>query len=389
VFSVVQFGTYVVCKWAKAWGGALAFSAKRVALRLQIPAIDWTKGPKDLMSTIASPTCPALLSSKHMAVPLTNALHLYRALLRECTYLPDSQARIYLRDHVIHSYRNYLPRNQKWRKEIPLSRQVALLHRGRKGLSVLRRANEGYIKPLRNVLSWTYGRKGRRRRELMDKLVEQEVPQDDRTVDALSGSQKYSRNWMPPSLVMALLCSQAQQKDLDRVMVGSNNLEPTPAVAETNTWGRQMPEKRVKNLRRRWYAEQIDCLLPPLPEPEFERLQALSDRKLEVNEGPVPRRKRAVGFPEKCNPLMSGKLLLEGPQKSHTFAAYAQGRPHHLTPRLLQRIWLNIFNHVPLATWNSAKETWEVKWNASARARPHVKEASEDRLEALFAKPNT
>jgi hypothetical protein len=223
----------------------------------------------------------------------------------------------------------------------------------------------------------------------MDKVVEQEVPQDHKAVDALSGSQKYSRNWMAPSLVMALLCSQAKQKDLDRVMVGSNNLEPTSAVAETNAWGRQMPEKRVKNLRRRWYAEQIDCLLPPLPEPEFERLQALSDRKLEVNDGPVPRRKRAVGFPEDCNPLMSGKLLLEGPQKSHTFAAYAQGRPHHLTPRLLQRIWLNIFNHVPLATWNSAKETWEVKWNTSARARPNVKEASEDGLEALFAKPNT
>ena len=321
---------------------------------------------------------------------MTNALHLYRALLRECTYLPDSQARTYLRDHVIRSYRKYLPRNHSWRKEIPFARQVALLRRGRKGLSVLRRANEGYLKPLQNVLFWTYGRKGRRRRELMDKLMEDDVPRDHKAVEALTGKEKYARDWMPPSMVMALLRSQARNGDnLDRIVIGSQNLKPAPAIPGQNVWGRQMPEKRVKNLMRRWYAKQVDRLLPPLPQPELERLQALSDGKIGSNEGPIPRRKQATEVSAEGYPLVNEKLLLEGPQKSHTFAAYVQGRPHQLSSRLLRRIWLNIFIHVPVMTWDSAKEKWEVKWNIRGKARPQVKEASGDQAEALFGSSQT
>ncbi len=326
-----------------------------------------------------------------MAVPLTNALHLYRALLRECTYLPDSQARTYLRDHVIRSYRKYLPRKQKWRDEIPLPRQVALLHRGRKGLSILRRANEGYIKPLQNVLFWTYGRKGRRRRELMDKLMEEEIPRDHKAVEALSDNHKFSRKWMPPSMVIALLHSQAKNTEhLDRMVTGSNNnLRPKPDIPEKNTWGRQMPEKRVKNLMRKWYAKHVDRLLPPMPEPEFERLQALSDGMLGRNEGPVSRRKRAVDGLAERSPIINERLLLEGPRKSHALSTYAQRRPHHLTSRLLQRTWLKIFNHVPLMIWDAAKEKWEVKWQVKGRPRPQVKEVSNDQSEALFGNPLT
>jgi Complex 1 protein (LYR family) len=320
-----------------------------------------------------------------MAVPLTDALHLYRALLRECTYLPDSQARTYLRDHVIRSYRKYLPRDHSWRKQIPFTRQVALMRRGRKWLSILRRANEGYLRPLQNVLLWTYGRKGRRRRELMAKLMEQDIPQDHKAVEALSAKDQYSRDWMPPSMLMALLRSQARNTDgLDRIVTGSQNLKPKPGIPERNTWGRQMPEKRVKNLMRKWYAKQVDRLLPPLPEPELERLKALSDGKAGVSEGPIPRRKRATAGPAERDSLVNERLLLEGPPKSHTFAAYVQGRPHQLSSRLLRRIWLNVFSHVPVMTWDSAKEKWEVKWNVKGRARPQVKEVSDDRLEILF-----
>lgn len=325
-----------------------------------------------------------------MAVPLTNALHLYRALLRECTYLPDSQARTYLRGHVIRSYRNYLPRNEKSRKEIGLPRQAALLSRGRKGLSVLRRANEGYIRPLQKVLCLTYGRKGKRRRELMDKLMQEDDPPDREAVEALSGNHVYTRSWKPPSVVKALLISQAKNGEhLDRLVTGPIKLSPRPTVPEKNSWGRQMPEKRVKNLMRKWYAKQADRLLPPLPEAEYERLHALSDGKIGENEGPIRRRKQPVDRAAETTQVVSEKLLLEGPQKSMTFEAYVQGRPHHLTSRLLQRIWLNIFHHVPMMTWDPARRQWEVKWNVVGRARPLVKELSDDRSKALFGSPLT
>lgn len=320
-----------------------------------------------------------------MAVPLTNALHLYRALLRECTYLPDSQARTYLREHVVHSFRNYLPRDRKWRKEIPLSRQLALLHRGRKGLSILRRANQGYIRPLHNVLCWTYGRKGRRRRELMNKLMREDIPQDRAAVEALSTDHPYSRTWKPPAMVMALLRSQAMNSEhLDRMVIGTTNLKPKPNIPEKNSWGRQMPEKRVKNMMHRWYTKQAKRLLPPLPEAEFRRLQALADGKIDAKDSAVPRRKSVVETSIRGRSLVNERLLLEGPPKSHTFASYVQGRPHQLTRRLLQRIWVNIFQHVPRMTPGLTTQKWEVKWNVIGRVRPQIKLVSADRLEALF-----
>lgn len=323
-----------------------------------------------------------------MAVPLTNALHLYRALLRECTYLPDSQARTYLREHVIHSYRKYLPRHRKQRKEIPLSRQMTLLHRGRKGLSILRRANQGYIKPLLNVLCWTYGRKGRRRRELTDKLMREDIPPDRAAVEALSTDHAYSRTWKPPAMVMALLRSQAVNSEyLDRTVIGTMNLKSKPDIPEKNSWGRQMPEKRVKNMMHRWYTKQAKRLLPPLPEAEFQRLQALADGKIGAEDGAVPRRNSIVELSSEGGSFVNEKLLLEGPPKSHTFATYINGRPHHLTNRLMQRIWATIFQHVPRMTPGLTTQKWEVKWNVIGRARPQVKVASADQLETLFGDP--
>ncbi len=323
-----------------------------------------------------------------MAVTFTNALHLYRALLRECTYLPDAQARTYLRDHVIHSYRKYLPRNKQRREEIPYRRQVTLLRRGRKRLSVLRRANEGYIRSLQYVLSLTYGRMGKRRRELMDELMQEDVPRDHKAVDALSGAHKYSRDWLPPSAVMALLRNQSRNAEhLDRKVIGSASLKTKPNIPEKNTWGRQMPEKRVKNLMRRWYVKQLDRLLPPLPDREVGRLQELAHGKIGIDNGPVPRRRRVASPLAEKPSLVNEKLLLEGPQKSHTFAAYIHGRPHKLTPRVLQRLWLKILHHVPVLTRDPSREKWVVKWSVQSRARPQVSEVPIDHLEALFGKP--
>jgi Complex 1 protein (LYR family) len=324
-----------------------------------------------------------------MAVPPTNPLHLYRALLRESHYLPDSQARTYLHEYVTHSYRNHLSRDPRRRKAIPLRRQTALLHRGRKILSVLRRANEGYIRPLQNILCLTYGRKGKRRRVLIEKLMEEDIPHDHIAVEALLDNQIYSRDWKPPLMVQALMRSQAKNSDhFDRTVWGSFRLRPTPDIPEKNTWGRPMPEKRVKNLMRTWYAKQVDRLLPPLPEAEFERLQALARGQIGPEDGPVPRRKRPLhSSTESSGVLLNEKLLLEAPPKSHTFEAYSQGRPHQLTRRLLQRLWVIIFQHVPAMQWDPVRKKWVVKWNVQYRVRPQLHEASSDQIEALFGSP--
>src|SRR5271163_3977922 len=147
-----------------------------------------------------------------MVSPPTNPLHLLRSLLRECTYLPDPRARSYMHNYVLWSYRTYLPKPAAWRKPIEFKRQVRLLHRGRKWLSMLQRANKGYLKPLEKVLMMSYGRTGKRKRELMQKLMAPEPPQTSEEVATFSVPKPYVKDWKPPAKVDALMRSQAKHQ---------------------------------------------------------------------------------------------------------------------------------------------------------------------------------
>ncbi|KIW83109.1 hypothetical protein Z517_02353 [Fonsecaea pedrosoi CBS 271.37] len=125
-----------------------------------------------------------------MPPPETNPLHIYRACLRECTYLPLPQCRTYMRKFTIDSFRRWIPRNKgpegKSRtarrgggsggggrqQDLPPEKVTRLLHQARKLASILRHANQGYINPLENVLRMTYGRKGPRKYDLLEKFLQ-------------------------------------------------------------------------------------------------------------------------------------------------------------------------------------------------------------------------
>src|SRR5262249_20872833 len=121
-------------------------------------------------------TSPSLSLSILMRPFLTNPLHIYRALLRECTYLPDPIARDYLRKHVISSFRAYIPSrppkppNAKPNLLTP-ERKTRALRRARHGLYTLQRANVGHTKSLLRVLCLSYGQTGARRHELLKPLL--------------------------------------------------------------------------------------------------------------------------------------------------------------------------------------------------------------------------
>lgn len=99
---------------------------------------------------------------------------LFRATLRECSYLPDPIARDYMREHVVHRYR---------RSRISHRSDPDLARSARHGLSVLQRANQGYQRPLEKVLFMSYGRTGKRRHELLAELMKPQVPRDTAAVD--------------------------------------------------------------------------------------------------------------------------------------------------------------------------------------------------------------
>ncbi|KAJ9661488.1 hypothetical protein H2201_006519 [Coniosporium apollinis] len=266
------------------------------------------------------------------------ARHLLRALLRECTYLPDAAARTYFRQHVLARFREYHPPRSRnasaWPPEkhrlagyshglLP-HRLQGLLKQARKGLALLRRANEGEMEPLLRVLSYTYGRSGKRRHEMMQSLLLPDVPADsgalvalrEQDVPSVAGSQHRATD-IPPvfdppeikdgtiqytlssrfSKLKALLESQRHQ----RFTRDSANRSPVRSlvlkIPRTNVWERPMPRKREKNKVIEWYARLLASVFPPLPEHAWMRLRDLACATVPW-QGPVSRRARPATAPD-------------------------------------------------------------------------------------------
>jgi hypothetical protein len=287
-----------------------------------------------------------------------------------------------MHNYVLWSYRTYLPKPKAWRKPIEFKRQVRLLHRGRKWLSMLQRANEGYLKPLEKVLMMAYGRTGKRRRELMQKVMAPEPPQTHDEVAALSFPKPYVKDWKPPAKVDALMRSQARQQEwLDRTSVKVRTKVKIPAE---NSWGKPMPQCRVTNMTHAWYVKQVDHLFPPLPESEWEELRSLATGET-VCHGPAKRRTRTQSDSALDSNALLGNTLLEGPKKGRTFKDYVSGRPHDITPRLMRRLWAMIFRHVPIFLWNEDRERWTVQWGDAEKPPQLIAAPSSTRDALLFS----
>ena len=296
-----------------------------------------------------------------MSVPAAsdNAVHLARALLRECTYLPDLAARKYLRSYIIRRFRKYWPRtnpNGPWEftKEAPTgSRQVKLFREARKGLSILQRANLGYTDCLLKVLLHTYGRTGERRHELMKPIRMPENFEDSVAVAEAAAASRDGKTdkkpFLPPKL-LALAKAHRKVTLPSRLGTEIRNVSG-PEIPEKNSWGRPMPAKRVRNMKRRWFAETLDKLVPALPMQEWQDLQNLASGKTKWS-GPVRRR---------------------GPAPTTVFQTPKRAHPHKITPRLMRRLWTKVYTQCPVMVWDKEKSLWRVRWGLEADVHATVK----------------
>lgn len=301
-----------------------------------------------------------------MASPLTTQLlqdlsnphqwrHLLRATLRECTYLPDPIARNYMRAHTLSRYRAVSSR----KVEAGFQTARAAKH----AFSLLRRANEGYLKPLEKVLLLSYGRTGKKRHQLISEMIKPPIPQDSVSVkELLAQPALFGEGWEPPAIVTSLAISHRQN-----AIVTSSRIRPLiknakPSIPKTNSWGRELAQCRKMNIRRDWYHSTLSSLLPPLPKKQLELLDGLLSGTVQWT--PVKRRK-VVGKktePEPPNELVM--FLTKGPKKENTFAAYANGRPHVITARLMRHQWRRISSLVPRPYWNATSEKWLFVWDS-------------------------
>ena len=295
--------------------------------------------------------------------PVSNPLHLYRAILRECTYLPDGAARTFQHQHVVSRFRQYIPkRRSQWtRQELPATKETRVLAEARKRLSLLSRANEGYLEPLHRILMETYGRRGRRRRDLMTAIIAEPAPPqvapDDSASPDHASLHRYSESWRPPHKFYQLMRSQSHLRRLIEPC-WPKKISVKADFNRNNIWGRQISKTRHQRQMRKWYAKNADSILPPLPDTEYERLKALANGTRTEILLPVPRRLKGAqdGSDRDATRVeMDSETLLDGPLKGKTFQPYVRGRPHRITPRVMQRLWTTVLKTTPRITHGAAR----------------------------------
>jgi hypothetical protein len=313
--------------------------------------------------------------------PAAQWRHLLRASLRECSYLPDPIAREYMHDYILNRYRDYTP-GRRARDTISIPRLMHLRRDAKYALSFLRRANEGYPRPLEKVLLISYGRTGRRRHQLLEAFLRLDLPPDTEAVrEMIDRPRKFENGWLPPSIVVRLLKSQIKNSLVQRLGIRPQVKTFAPNIPAENSWGRPLALCRRRNIRRRWYRVALDSILPPLPETDMNILRGLLSGTRPWS--PVKRRKGPPN-PLPSRPSLDVKFIAEGPEKGHTFRKFTDGRPHIITRRLMRRLWQRIHLLVPVVTTNPTNDKQSFEWGTWRGGRVLALTISNDQIPALF-----
>lgn len=310
--------------------------------------------------------------------------HLFRAILRECTYLPDSVARQWAQQHAFERFRTYDFKSWEHRNDVDFGLRLRAKEKEvRSWVAYLKRANEGERKCLMRVLFMAYGRIGKRRHELMLPLLAKAAEDESGAVDTdwsdveeapvpdvhpapenaskppvsrTSDMLKIEPPLTPP--LRALL--QSQMRASPPALSRPNPRRVTGSIAALNAWLRPMPQKRVENMRKKHYAELLNRILPPLPTEEWQRLRDLATGRIE-SERPRQRRSKSSEHVDRCHSLEAIVSFGKAPMK-----LLETHNGHAITPRYMRRLYAQVFSQCPLLDWDVASSSWRVTWGEEA-----------------------
>jgi hypothetical protein len=157
---------------------------------------------------------------------------------------------------------------------------------------------------------------------------------------------------LPPRLQALLESQSIEQPHFTRA--GSSPRVRLKFSPPTHTiWGKPLPFSRYKNQRIKWYNHNMQAALPPLEsETEYWEVHDLVTGKKEFP-APIPRRTPARPSVEDALQEFfeeQSSLILEGPGFGSRLKDVRKGRPHEITPRLLQRMLSRVvLSQTPLA----------------------------------------
>lgn len=306
------------------------------------------------------------------------SLHLLRALLREASYLPDANARLFFRRYIVHRFKAY----QK-KRSISIEKRSPSVHRkATKGLNYLRFANLGNAVCLSKILYFTYGRIGPRKYRLLEDVLRPEgvVPSSWPLQELYRSNQRYLSFFDAPikanpthhgihisqhyPRLQATIKAQCQN---DVVLRGAGIKRPYLLTPINNVWERPMPINRARNNVKRWYADTMTRLLPPLPSEEFDAIQAMLDGtkpfSLVNRRTPAVQHVPAEEIPEveRFTKLVHDALVLEKPARADKIAGK---RPN---ARLMKRLYAMLLPYCSKLEWNEKANKWESIWGSRLR----------------------
>lgn len=304
---------------------------------------------------------------------------LYRDLWRQTTYLPDPIVRQWCQSCIRQRFQH--SRNQEDQSRIENGFRQA-----RHFANSLRRANEGERKPLLALLELAYGRRGRRRRELLQPLLHSSSlrqrqswirntfdhssftkVQTAQVMEALEletrDSASISRPRFPPLSPALRALAESQMKHQQYQRTGATLRRIEPVIPELNSWMRPMPWVRVKNMQRKGYAAFLAKLSVPLPATEWEHVRRLAMGEQTFQ---IPTRRRVSEQNEVELEEMSVLETVMLKPRPDTKKVFANRDAHRLTQRYLQRVYQLLFAPCSKLDWNLENRRWEVTWGYQA-----------------------
>lgn len=236
-----------------------------------------------------------------MLSPKTPILHLYRHLLREASYLPPV-----CQPYATKRIKSQFDTHRYERPNDPLVKHH--IKKAHHDLRFLRAANHGHMDNMYRVLLLTFGRTGKRRRELVNQLVKKELPSDtaelakqmeetsitprapitpeteSKTPPAGSTARTYTP--LPPDFLdewdlqklEAFVKSQisASPEHSPRPTLKRKNANPMKDIPSENIFGRPLAKKLHRSKLRKAWVKIINRVLPPIPKQEWETLRSLA-----------------------------------------------------------------------------------------------------------------
>ena len=223
---------------------------------------------------------------------------LLRALLRECTYLPDPQARDHFHADIVARFRRYRGTTTRptgpgtaAARIPPAPAQLDKLQReARTELALLQRANGCCHDAFDAVLARAYGRRGPLRQQWLRPYLRPDPRSDAAatTSDPLAGLRPVDPRLPLPSAIRALAEAQVPQRA--HLAPPDQLRHVDPAIAPTNLWGRPMPVVRVANRKMRAQRLVLRKVLPPISRALWDRLNRLVQTRCVGMIEPRPRR---------------------------------------------------------------------------------------------------